>query len=164
MPVIPEPCASCGARCCDRFAVGVTLSDARRLADAGYSLSEILSHQPHEGGKFPLLLVEGRPSLLCLKRKANERCIFLTRERACAAYGDRPMTCRAYPFELKNGRLAIKEGVVCTGTYALDADFEKAVFALLRQQAAELEEFKAFASAWNARGGGGFEELLAVLR
>lgn len=109
---VPEPCASCGGKCCNRFAVPITHLDVLRLVEftgkkphefCSLEDSQNISQNPYprifvqEGGKLA-------EKLLVLKRNKTNWCVFFARSNGCSVHGGRPAVCRAYPFSLFVGQ------------------------------------------------------------
>lgn len=103
---VPEPCASCGGKCCNRFAVPITHLDLLRLqkhtglkADEFCALedAQLVSENPYpkvfvrEGGGW-------KEKLLVMGRKKTEHCVFFAKSSGCRVHSARPAVCRTYPF------------------------------------------------------------------
>ena len=110
-PDIPEPCASCGGKCCNRFAVPITHLDVARLVEfTGKKPHEFCSLEDAQNisqNPYPKVFVmeEGKlvEKLLVLKRNKNNWCVFFARSNGCTVHNARPVVCRAYPFSLFGG-------------------------------------------------------------
>jgi Fe-S-cluster containining protein len=148
-------CLRCG-RCCTQFGVCITLFDIKRIADATgkapmHFISLIDDYENRER-KEPAIIIDGKPMLLVLKRDAKEVCCFYS-GNGCAAYENRPMLCRCYPFVLQNGKLIELKSRACQKKWVLDDD-EKAQYERdASQYEKELAAYKRIADEWNKRGG-----------
>lgn len=172
LPIL-EPCLSCGARCCNRFAVCVTGFDVLRLVEGtGKPASDFVCcheaklvsyrHDP----VFFLFNEKGEMNefLLTLKRKKTNYCGFSKHSKGCAVYEHRPLVCRSYPFvyDAEKGIKHVKEPV-CWRLWR-DEEMDKKYFeGIFEKHAKELFEYGKIARRWNAeraRKGGNFEDYL----
>jgi len=157
---ICEPCASCGVKCCNRFAVPLTGFDVARIAEAtGFEAqefcrlekAELIGEAPHskifivEGGK-----IEER--LLALKRRKNEYCVFSLHSSGCAIWGAHPYACIVYPFELgEDGKIRYGNNFVCPRKWA-DGEFDaKKTGEAIRKMREEIEGYNKIVRKWNAQ-------------
>ncbi len=170
-PPISEPCASCGVRCCNRFAVPLTGFDLIRilaklggkpqdfahLADAHY-----IEASPHSAVFIfeKDTLVE---RILVLNRHPKTNwCHFSRHSNGCAIWGHHPAVCRAYPFILdKNDKIAYTKNCVCPRKWEKKEYDEAGVRKLVEWQNHEIEEYNKQVRAWNAEHarGGSVEEF-----
>lgn len=106
---IPEPCASCGGKCCNRFAVPITHLDVLRLSKRTgkepIEFCKLEDSQNISKNPYPKVFVENEDGklvekMLVLKRNKNEWCIFFARSNGCTAHLGRPVVCKTYPFSL----------------------------------------------------------------
>lgn len=106
---IPEPCASCGGKCCNRFAVPITHLDVLRLAKhtgkEPIEFCRLEDSQNISKNPYPKVFVENEQGkliekMLVLKRTKTDWCVFFARSNGCTVHQGRPMVCRTYPFSL----------------------------------------------------------------
>jgi len=107
-------CNRCGA-CCTQFAVCVTPFDIIRISEAtGKKPEEFVDLVDDVEGsrerKEPTVSINGENSLLVLKVKKDDVCIFYNGK--CSIYEHRPFLCRTYPFKF-NGKLISTKSRVC---------------------------------------------------
>jgi Fe-S-cluster containining protein len=173
MPPILEPCASCGARCCNRFAVCVTGFDILRLAegtgrpapDFAFCHEANLVSYRHDPTFF-LFDNKGKMKefLLTLKRKKTNYCEFSKHSKGCAVYAHRPMVCRSYPFVYdRESDIKYVNAPVCWRLWR-EEEVDRTYFSdIMDRHAKELFEYGKIARRWNAeraKKGGTFEDYL----
>ena len=159
-PPIPEPCGSCGVKCCNRFAVPITGFDILRIL-------EKLGGEPTEFCELAdAKYIEGSPHarvfifekgvmgerLLTLKRHPKTNwCHFSRHSRGCAIWGYHPLVCRAYPFILAHdGKLAYTKNFVCPRPWEKGEYDEKRVRKTVEAQNDEIGTYNKLVRAWNA--------------
>jgi len=131
--VKPNPCIGCGVQCCSQLLVDVCGYDAWRIARGlGVKPTEFLAYaEPHNETPYDFQLDgSGKSYALILNNMVERpdgslRCIFgldLPRGQfRCGIYAWRPISCRAYPFVLQEGEVAIKPRALCPeGVWNLD--------------------------------------------
>lgn len=160
LPKMTEPCASCGEKCCNRFAVPVTGFDVARILErlggkpeefAHLAVAEHIQNAPHAG--VFIFDKEGRMEerLLTLRRMKTNYCIFSRHSDGCAIWGYHPMACRAYPFAFgEEGRIGYTKNLVCPRNWEKGEYDEKKVLAILKQTQDEMDEYNKMVRAWNA--------------
>jgi len=157
---IGEPCASCGVKCCNRFAVPLTGFDVARIIDATgvgaqdfcrLERADLIGEAPHS--KI-FIFVGGRieERLLALKRRKNEYCVFSLHSEGCAVWGAHPYACKAYPFELdENGKIRYGDNFVCPRKWESGEFDVKKVSEIVRGMRGEIEEYNKIVRKWNAQ-------------
>ncbi len=161
---IVEPCASCGVRCCNRFAVPLTgfdvvhimmhtkketpqeckqfceLADAKNIESAPHSLVFIFNQG----------VLEER--LLTLVRKKNMYCVFSKHSKGCEIWGAHPTVCRAYPFSLDDqSQIKYVKNFVCPRKWSEQEYDKDAVREIIERQNSEIEQYNKIIREWNAR-------------
>lgn len=99
--LMKSECARCSS-CCRTIMVEITDADIRRLvchtgvqAD---SLVKLYSEQDIESeDESDWIRFSYGKRVMGLRKRRNGDCIFLSRDKTCAAYEARPMTCRIFP-------------------------------------------------------------------
>jgi Fe-S-cluster containining protein len=157
-------CLRCG-NCCTRFGVCITPFDIRRIVKTtGLKPSEFadyISEPKERERKEPAILIDGKPSLLVLRRNQNNVCFFYS-PSGCKAYSFRPMLCRTYPFKLEEGKLRDMRSRACIECWHPDekSECEYEYVHDIKKYEKEIEEYKKIAEKWNAKGGGSFRKFL----
>jgi Fe-S-cluster containining protein len=159
VPIL-EPCASCGVRCCNRFAVPITGFDIIRIIEriggepkdfAQLAPAENIESSPHS---LIFIFEEGKLSerLLVLKRHPKTNwCCFSRHTNGCAIWGFHPLVCQAYPFILgKNQRIEYTKNFVCPRKWEKSEYLEKEVRRIIEKQNLEIEKYNKIVRAWNA--------------
>ncbi len=165
---ITEPCASCGVKCCNRFAVPLTGFDVARILDKlggePTEFAQLADSRSIEGSPHSTVFIfeHGKLSerLLVLKRHPKTNwCVFSRHSAGCAIWGYHPMVCRAYPFILKPeggpvgtnaGGLGYTKNYVCPRNWEKGEYDEAGVRQVVEQQNEELAEYNKLVRAWNA--------------
>ncbi len=160
-PFIPisEPCASCGVRCCNRFAVPITGFDVVRIWSATgrkpdefaqLALAQNIESAPHT----PIFIFEEgqmEERLLTLHRLKNNFCVFSLHSAGCSIWGNHPLVCKTYPFVVdKAGKLAYTKNFVCPRKWEKSEYDEKRMLTLGEQMNVEIEEYNRLVRKWNA--------------
>ncbi len=156
---ITEPCASCGVRCCNRFAVPITGFDVLRIIAATgkktpefaqLALAVNIESAPHthvfifENGKM-------EERLLTLHRLKNNFCAFSLHSAGCSIWGHHPLVCRTYPFVVDaKGNLKMTKNLVCPRKWEKNEFDEKKMKELGEQMNEEIFEYNKIVRKWNA--------------
>ena len=164
---VSEPCASCGVRCCNRFAVPLSGFDVVRIAArTGLEPKEFceladsknIEAAPHSlvfifrGGK-----IEER--LLTLIRKKNMYCVFSKHSKGCGVWGAHPFVCRAYPFRVdESGEIKYVKNFVCPRKWEKNEYLEDVVRRIVEKQNREIIEHNKIVRRWNAEFAAGNKE------
>jgi len=160
---IPDACMRCG-NCCTRFGVCVTPSDVRRLSEAmgkpPLSFVSLLPEPPRRERREPAIIIDGKRSLLVLKRDARNVCCFYS-ANGCLVYGSRPMLCRTYPFRLERGKLAGMGSRTCPMDWVPKE--RKKYLDDFGAYEKELETYARLAGEWNRNGGGSLKRFLDMV-
>lgn len=172
---IPEPCKSCGGRCCNRFAVYVTSFDMRRVADwLSVPVKEFVRTQDVKEithSREPLILLFDEKKRLreyafVLKRQKNNECVFYRNDKGCSIYPARPAICRTYPFEKgSDGKVEYTKPFACWRKWG-EREYDKEwILEAAEKRERELEEYGVAVRKWNAKmaGGGTVEECIDFL-
>ncbi len=156
---LAEPCASCGEKCCNRFAVPVTGFDlvriADRLGDEPWEFAELAPAAEIQAAPHWLVFIfdekgQMREKLLTLQRRRNNYCIFSRHSQGCAIWGFHPMVCRAYPFAFTGGeRIGYTKNFVCPRPWE-QKEWPANVRQILEVQNLEMEEYNKIVREWNA--------------
>ncbi|MCL6088965.1 MAG: YkgJ family cysteine cluster protein [Candidatus Marsarchaeota archaeon] len=157
---IVEPCASCGVKCCNRFAVPLTGFDVVRILDKlggePTEFAQLADARSIEGSPHSTVFIfeHGKLSerLLVLKRHQKTNwCVFSRHSAGCAIWGFHPMVCRAYPFILKpEGGLGYTKNYACPRSWEKGEYAEAGVRQVVEQQNEELAQYNKLVRAWNA--------------
>ena len=160
-----EPCASCGEKCCNRFAVPITGFDLLRIiaklkckSDEFCLLDEAKYIQSAPHSNVFIFDKHGQMSerLLILKRLKTNFCIFSRHSKGCAIWGYHPMACVAYPFAIvgleKNGddKIGYTKNFVCPRKWDEKEYDKEKVQELLEKTEWEMAEHNKIVREWNA--------------
>jgi len=157
--VVSEPCASCGVKCCNRFAVPITGFDLIRLIEkTGLEIDKfcrLADSKYIESAPHSLVFIfnkgELEERLLTLIRKKNEYCVFSKHSKGCGVWGSHPMVCRAYPFTVdEKGNIQSVKNFVCPRKWEKNEYAERAVKAVVAKQNLEIEAYNKIVRKWNA--------------
>jgi Fe-S-cluster containining protein len=160
-----EPCASCGEKCCNRFAVPITGFDLVRMVRklqcdptefAVLDQAEYIQSAPHSA--VFIFDKEGKMEerLLTLRRLKTNYCIFSRHSNGCAIWGYHPMACRAYPFAFKgkdakgNDLIGYTRNLVCPRKWEKNEWQAARVRAILESMELELAGYNKIVREWNA--------------
>ena len=157
---ISEPCASCAVRCCNRFAVPITVFDAARICkklkcrpEEFAALADAKNIEPsiHSGiFIFHDGFLEER--LLTLLRLPNNFCIFSRHLQGCAIWGFHPTVCQAYPFILgEDISLAYTKNFACMRKWQDNEYNKKKMLKLAMQNHVEIMMHNKIVREWNAK-------------
>lgn len=154
-------CDNCGA-CCSIFAVALTPFDILRIVKAtGRKPSEFVAAlplAPQKDRRGANVLIDGKMLKLALKWSVGRICVFYSKERHCTVHGCRPMACRSYPFEYKDGEFVNTKLILCAENWIPKdkgpwiKDFN--------QGSLEGKEYQKIADEWNGKGGGSLKKFL----
>lgn len=157
---VSEPCASCGVRCCNRFAVPLTGFDLVRLVEKTgleiHEFCELADSKNIEAAPHSLVFIfeggEMRERLLTLRRKKNMYCVFSGHSRGCVVWGAHPFVCRAYPFCIgEDGKIKYVKNFVCPRKWENKEYLEKIIRETIFRQNLEIEEYNKIVRKWNAK-------------
>ncbi|MDE1798657.1 MAG: YkgJ family cysteine cluster protein [Candidatus Micrarchaeota archaeon] len=156
---LSEPCASCGEKCCNRFAVPVTGFDlvriVDRLGDEPWEFAELAHAAEIQAAPHALVFIfnakgELEERLLTLQRRRNNYCVFSRHSQGCAIWGFHPMVCRSYPFAYKEGsKIGYTQNFVCPRPWE-QKEWPANVRHILERQNLEMEEYNKIVREWNA--------------
>ncbi|VVB56989.1 Uncharacterised protein [uncultured archaeon] len=158
-PPIPEPCGSCGVKCCNRFAVPITGFDILRILEKlggePTEFCELADARTIEGSPHSRVFIFDKgvmgERLLVLKRHPKTNwCHFSRHSMGCAIWGYHPLVCRSYPFILKDGKLAYTKNYVCPRNWEKGEYDEERVRKTVEAQNSEIEDYNRLVRAWNA--------------
>ncbi|MFH0927166.1 MAG: YkgJ family cysteine cluster protein [Candidatus Micrarchaeota archaeon] len=164
---VSEPCASCGVKCCNRFAVPITGFDLVRLIEKTGLVPHEFCHladaknieaAPHS---LVFIFVDGKleERLLSLKRKKNMYCIFSNHSKGCGVWGAHPFVCRAYPFTTdERGEIKYVKNFVCPRKWEKGEYVERVVKKVVAAQNQEIAEYNKIVRKWNAQHSKGGSE------
>ena len=156
---VVEPCASCGVRCCNRFAVPITGFDVVRIMEAtGRKPPEFAQLAPAQNIESAphtpaFIFEEGQMEerLLSLHRLKNNYCTFSLHSSGCSIWGHHPLVCKTYPFVVDDtGRLKYTKNFVCPRKWEKHEYDERRMLVLGEQMNAEIEEYNKLVRKWNA--------------
>ena len=157
---ISEPCASCGVKCCNRFAVAITGFDLIRILDRTGGLPDevcqLADSKNIEPAPQSLVFIfrDGKleERLLSLKRKKNMYCVFSNHSRGCSIWGAHPMVCRAYPFRAdETGEIKYVKNFVCPRKWEKTEYVRTVVARIIEIQNDEIEAYNKIVRCWNAK-------------
>ncbi len=103
-----NPCLTCDARCCERFAIYVNYAEVLRMARSlevePASLARLETHTLSPS--MPVVRIDGQEGQLALRADPGSGgCGFLDRETArCSIHQASPYTCRMYPYRVSGGK------------------------------------------------------------
>jgi Fe-S-cluster containining protein len=123
--------------------LSLTLQDVARIAvGLGVPPSEFCHLEPRsDDWRSPPILIADELHFLMLNSGPLKPCVFLhtmTKERRCAIYGLRPMTCRLYPFKWEQGDMISGPRVVwCPQGWLLTPQARKGVEKTIRDSLRE---------------------------
>ncbi len=161
----PGSCMRCG-NCCTRFGVCVTPSDMSRIAEATKkhprSFVSTVPEPPLRERTEPAILIDGRRSLLVLKRDRGDVCAFYgAAAGGCAIYASRPMLCRTYPFRVRgSGSRATDPKLVSVSSRACPLPWVprcaegRKYLSDCKKYESEIRAYERTADEWNRKGGG----------
>jgi len=129
----PNPCVACPGHCCSRNLINVCGYDAWVIArELGVSPTDFLAFAQVEKQKTPnSIRLPASEKSYCLvlnmsqQPDGSHRCMFALNlphdQLRCGIYAFRPIICRAYPFTLEGGQVAVKPSAFCPeeGTWNL---------------------------------------------
>jgi Fe-S-cluster containining protein len=156
-----DGCSSCSGRCCYDIIVPVTPFDAWRIARAqrlqfADFVEPCLTSRALNAG-FRLDASDDRYAMILRRHRLEAgACTFLAHVgpdvKRCGIYRDRPLVCRAYPFEIRGGSIDLLPGARCAPTdwnlATLDYAGRRAEFA---RYGAESEACRRIDAGWNVR-------------
>ncbi len=160
-----EPCASCGEKCCNRFAVPITGFDMLRIMrrldcepDEFCELDEAKYIQSAPHSTVFIFDKHGQMSerLLILKRLKTNYCIFSRHSNGCAIWGYHPMACKAYPFAFVGkeadgtDKIGYTRNFVCPRLWQKGEYDEGKVRQVLDAMEMEMAEHNRIVREWNA--------------
>lgn len=148
-------CASCTGKCCTNYAVALTLADIGRIysATGGAEWLALEKKELHANEKKEIIImVAGKPRVPLLKRDRLERCVFLNKDYSCRIYQSRPLVCKIYPFEQRQGKTVMKKDARCPFSWSGKDEIEIANKLIVLQKleienSKKLVEGKSFGSA-----------------
>jgi Fe-S-cluster containining protein len=113
----------------------------------------------------PAILIDGKYSILVLKRDENNVCCFYSGS-GCRIYESRPMLCRTYPFKIKTRDTELSELLSrdCPKKWIPLGEEKEQYLADCKEYLEQLEEYKKLAKEWNELGGGSFEDFLEFIQ
>ena len=157
---IADPCATCGVRCCNRFAVPITGFDLVRILEKKQTLDysqicELADAKNIESAPHSLVFIYNdkklEEKLLTLIRKKNMYCIFSKHSRGCDAWGAHPYVCKAYPFCIKDKKITYVKNFACPRKWQNNEYDESAIRKIVQKQNDEIEQYNKIVREWNAK-------------
>ncbi len=158
-----NPCLSCDAVCCRRYAIYVIPADIRRIADhldrppADFVTVETVDLAP----ELPVVYLDGRPSQLVLApAPGGEDCLFVDpATRRCTIHDHAPYICRMYPHTVAGERepeIRLKNTILCPAPFPLSADLREELLELsMGFWNVDVQAYRLAAQRWNVGGAEG---------
>jgi Fe-S-cluster containining protein len=149
-------CQRCG-RCCTDFYVNVIDTDIRRIVkETGRVPQDFVDLCPRElivdnDDEDCYLKMNGGEHLLILAERMG-RCAFQLPDKRCEIYEARPLACRLFPFDVKDGKVVINDEAigVCKGLSAGGRpNDEKEITSVENQWSHENARFAERVKEWN---------------
>jgi Fe-S-cluster containining protein len=140
-----NPCPRCPGHCCELL-LSLTVHDVARICVALTIPPTEFCHleERRDDWRSPPIFLDGKKLRLMLTSGPRKPCIFLHRmdkQRRCAIYELRPMTCRLYPFKWQQGELISGPRMVwCPEKWLLDGAARQRITAVIKQGLIEEEE------------------------
>ncbi|MCV0401157.1 MAG: YkgJ family cysteine cluster protein [Nitrosopumilus sp.] len=146
------PCVSCHTDCCKEYVIFVNAHDVYRLSmGLGLAPENFLEIYGAKDYSLGIKVKEGLIDL-ALKQK-NGGCEFLEETKdvfRCTVNDFKPGVCKAYPFEMKNGKLSQMSTLMCPVDWDL-AEFEKMMVMHLKKDESEWIFYNELVKEWNAK-------------
>ncbi|MFH1095281.1 MAG: YkgJ family cysteine cluster protein [Candidatus Micrarchaeota archaeon] len=164
-PAMSEPCASCGEKCCNRFAVPISGFDMlrimRKLDCEPGEFCELDEAKYIQSAPHSTVFIFGKEGvmserLLILKRLKTNYCIFSRHSHGCAIWGFHPMACKAYPFAFVGKEAGGKDKIGYTRNFVCPRPWEKGEYdeggvrTVLDAMEREMAEYNIIVREWNA--------------
>ena len=139
-----HPGVSCFTKCCQDINIILTPYDVLRMKNGlGISSEEFLDKHtiivPKEGKLLPVVILK--------LNEDDKRCPFVTTEKGCKIYNDRPWPCRMYPLTMNDDGTysLITDSARCKGLE--EDDTNKVIDWLHTQEVEEYDELNEFLSS-----------------
>ena len=139
-----HPGVSCFTKCCQDINIILTPYDVLRMKNGlGISSEEFLDEHtiisPKEGKLLPVVILK--------LNEDDKRCPFVTTEKGCKIYNDRPWPCRMYPLTMNDDGTysLITDAARCKGLE--EDDTNKVIDWLHTQEVEEYDELNEFLSS-----------------
>jgi Fe-S-cluster containining protein len=148
-------CRECG-RCCTAFYINVTDADISRIAgETGRRPEDFVDLCPRgsiidRDEDCDLKMRDGTYRIILAETRG--RCIFQLPDRRCAIYVSRPLPCRLFPFDLREGGVVVNEDArgVCGGLSSKGRPVDEGMILSLEcQWSQEVNQFAGRIREWN---------------
>jgi uncharacterized protein len=165
-----NPCLTCDAGCCQRYAIYVLPEEVARIAaDRGLPRTEVAGVETVDlAPELPVVYLEGQPAQLVLARDpATGACVFLDGETGrCTIHDIAPYICQMYPHTATGDlepRIRLLNDILCPADFPLTTDRERELADLsLEFWNRRVNDYRRAAQRWNLQlTGGGLMDLLA---
>ena len=169
-PTPTNPCLTCDARCCRRYAIYVVPADIRRIAaHLGRPAADFVTAETADlAPELPVVYLDGRPSQLALASvPGGEDCVFVDPDtRRCTIHDHAPYVCRMYPHTVAGEhepRIRLKNTVLCPDPFPLDDNLSGELLELsMGFWNVDVQAYRLAAQRWNLGGAeGGLDAFLA---
>jgi len=149
-------CKECG-RCCAVFYINVTDADVIRIAkETDRSPQDFVDLCPSKSiigqdEDCNLKMQTGTYRIILVER--GGRCIFQLDDRRCGIYESRPLPCRIFPFDIKDGKVVLNRDAigVCKGLSSKGHPIDEDNISLLKGQLSlEVGQFIERIQEWNS--------------
>ncbi|MHA7647972.1 YkgJ family cysteine cluster protein [Nitrosopumilus sp. S4] len=144
------PCDSCHTNCCKEYVIFLNAHDIYRLS-VGLNLPpkkflQIIGAKDYDLG------IKVKEGLVDLALKQNDgACIFLEESKdvfRCTVNDFKPSVCKAYPFQMSNGRLVQMDSKMCPVEWDTRG-FEAMMSKHLKKDEQEWKFYDKLVSKWN---------------
>lgn len=165
-----NPCLTCDAVCCRRYAIYVVPADIRRIAaHLGRSPADFVAAETADlAPELPVVYLDGRPSQLVLAATpGGEDCLLVDpHTRRCTIHDHAPYICRMYPHTTTGDQepaIRLKNHILCPAPFPLDAELERDLLdRSLQFWNVDVQAYRLAVQRWNLGGAeGGLEAFLA---
>jgi len=149
-------CQGCG-RCCTVFYINVTDADISRIArETGRRPQDFVDLCPRgsiidQDEDCNLKMKDGIYRIVLAETRG--RCIFQLADRRCEIYESRPLPCRLFPFDFKDGDVVLNDDAigVCKGLSSKGQPIDEGrIVSLENQWSLEVNQFTEKIKGWNS--------------
>ena len=148
------PCDKCDTNCCKEYTIFVNAHDIYRLSTGLNKTPE--SFLELYGAKDYDLGIKVQEGLLDLALKQKDgACMFLEESKdifRCTINEIKPSVCKSYPFEMRNGKLAQMDDIMCPTDWDTSA-FESMMSTHLKKDKDEWAFYDKLVLEWNESKG-----------
>ena len=148
------PCISCHTNCCKEYVIFVNAHDIYRLSvGSGLAPESFLEIYGAKDFDLGINVTEGLLDL-ALKQK-DGACMFLEETKdifRCTVNDFKPSVCKAYPFQMKNGKLIQMSNKMCPVEWDTK-EFEAMMHTHLKKDEVEWKFYDELVLEWNKKYG-----------